>query len=239
MAGWYSRSIVPWVLAVGLLCWPMAAWAQGCYITSHGDYICDRDYQAPARSAPKPPAQPYKPIYNEKRDAAIRYREEMERLRQEEIRKAQQALKEAQARERERPATGGPPFTPPPCSASVPGTSYFAAPNGTGTACTASSPCSLATAIRNAGPGDEVVLKDGVYNYDGGATVRDGAPGRPIVIRAENPQGATIARPKGNKWDVLFRVRHSYITVRGIVFDGDRRSCPSSLRLIWQHENRG
>jgi hypothetical protein len=49
----------------------------------------------------------------------------------------------------------------PSCTGS--GKTYYASPSGTGTACSASSPCSLSTAASNPKPGDIVCLRGGTY----------------------------------------------------------------------------
>lgn len=62
---------------------------------------------------------------------------------------------------------------------------YIVSPNGQGTACNDASPCSLREGIQRAQPGDEVLLRGGVY-YDGEIVLpRSGEPGAPIMIRGE------------------------------------------------------
>ncbi len=61
--------------------------------------------------------------------------------------------------------------------------SYYVSPTGSGTACSLALPCSLGTGIGQAQPGDEVVLRGGVY-YQGGISLpRAGASNAPLVIR--------------------------------------------------------
>jgi parallel beta-helix repeat protein len=61
--------------------------------------------------------------------------------------------------------------------------SYYVSPGGSGTACTLGAPCSLGEGIDQAQPGEEVVLRDGVY-YEGEIWLpRSGTAGSPIVIR--------------------------------------------------------
>jgi hypothetical protein len=62
--------------------------------------------------------------------------------------------------------------------------SYYVAPTGSGTACTLAAPCSLAEGLSQAGPGDEVVLRGGVYYQGEIALPRSGTVGAPILVRA-------------------------------------------------------
>lgn len=96
------------------------------------------------------------------------------------------------------------------------GSTYYVSPAGGGS-CTQTSPCGLATGLSKVAPGDQVVLLDGVYNeplmiYKGGTA------SAPVVIRAANTHQAIIR--KNN--DRLARVLASYVTVRGIQFDGQK-----------------
>ncbi|MFL7791196.1 MAG: hypothetical protein AB8I69_03575, partial [Anaerolineae bacterium] len=66
----------------------------------------------------------------------------------------------------------------------APNDSYYVSPAGGGTACSLAMPCALSYGLSQAHPGDEVVLRGGVY-YRGEIDLpRSGAPGAPIVIRA-------------------------------------------------------
>jgi hypothetical protein len=112
------------------------------------------------------------------------------------------------------------PPPPPSCGTVTPvsGTSYYASPNGSGS-CSASSPCSLQGALAKAGPGDEVVLKDGVYK--GLRTQRNGTVGNPITIRAENKHGVVIEWPyPSHRFARNVSIEHDYITVRDLKVNG-------------------
>ncbi|MFB3904124.1 MAG: choice-of-anchor Q domain-containing protein [Acidobacteriota bacterium] len=94
---------------------------------------------------------------------------------------------------------------------------YYVSPSGSGTQCTLSSPCSLSTGIGRPSPGDEVALLDGVYQET--LYIRKGGTGSaPVVVRAVNSRKAVIQLSSGP----LGRVWASYVTVRGIVFDGQQ-----------------
>ncbi len=73
----------------------------------------------------------------------------------------------------------------------------------------------MVTALDMVAPGDEVVLLDGVYNQ-ALMIYKGGVEGAPVVIRAANTHQAIIRTP----YDRLARVLASYVTVRGIQFDG-------------------
>ncbi len=63
-------------------------------------------------------------------------------------------------------------------------TTYRVSPGGSGTICTAVTPCSLTYGLQQALPGEEVVLGGGTY-FEGELNLsRSGAAGSPIVIRA-------------------------------------------------------
>jgi hypothetical protein len=95
------------------------------------------------------------------------------------------------------------------------GASYYVSPSGAGTSCTLSAPCSLTTGLGKPGPGDEVVLLDGIYK--GTLYIRRGGTSTaPVVVRALNTHKAIIQNPSGP----LGRVWANYVTVRGLVFDG-------------------
>jgi hypothetical protein len=65
-----------------------------------------------------------------------------------------------------------------------PSDSYYVSPTGSGTACSLAAPCALSYGLSQAYPGDEVVLRGGVY-YQGEIDLpRSGTAGAPIVIRA-------------------------------------------------------
>ncbi len=100
----------------------------------------------------------------------------------------------------------------------VTGSTHFVSPNGNGS-CSAESPCSLATGLNRAQPGDAVVLKDGTYSSRI-KTVRHGTNGNPILIRAENRHRAILEYTAGSVIDI----EHDYITVQGIKADNKRVS---------------
>jgi hypothetical protein len=106
------------------------------------------------------------------------------------------------------------------------GKSYYVCPNGSGNAGTKANPCSLNTGINNAQAGDEIVLKDGTYRQFV-RFKRSGAPGKPIVLRAENHQKAVIELPDGvpegkagGKRSVIYARKYSHITISGLTIDG-------------------
>jgi hypothetical protein len=60
--------------------------------------------------------------------------------------------------------------------------SYYVSPSGSGSVCSMAEPCSLLDGLSRAYPGDEVVLRGGVY-YEGGISLpRSGEDGAPITI---------------------------------------------------------
>ncbi len=80
--------------------------------------------------------------------------------------------------------------------------SYYVALDGNGTNCTLPDPCSLNEGVSRAGPGDEVVLRGGVY-YQGELSLpRSGAPNEPIIIRSYPGEDAILdgADPTAFAW---------------------------------------
>lgn len=93
---------------------------------------------------------------------------------------------------------------------------YFVDPSGTTTARgTRSDPLqSIQKALERAMPGDTIELRAGRYFQDI-RTVRDGRPGRPIVIR-----GGRDAVVSGAGAGRVVEVNHDYIELRGFTIDG-------------------
>jgi hypothetical protein len=105
---------------------------------------------------------------------------------------------------------------------------YYVSPSGSSSSCTKTSPCSLTTGLDKAQAGDEVVLLNGTYTQML-QSKRSGAEGRPITIRAETRHQAVFRISIGN----LTQFDHSYLTIRGIKFDGQRSGGPNgAIRLI-------
>jgi hypothetical protein len=97
----------------------------------------------------------------------------------------------------------------------VAASTYYVSPSGGGSQCTLSAPCSLTTGLDMPRPGDEVALMDGTYSQ----TLyikKGGTASAPVVVRALNRRKAIIQLSTGP----LGRVWANYVTVRGIVFDG-------------------
>ncbi|MBL7063149.1 MAG: right-handed parallel beta-helix repeat-containing protein [Anaerolineae bacterium] len=79
---------------------------------------------------------------------------------------------------------------------------YYVSPGGSGTTCSQAVPCSLEEGLSRANPGDEVVLRDGVY-YQGEIPLpRSGTSGAPIVVRGYEGETAILdgADPNTFTW---------------------------------------
>jgi hypothetical protein len=69
---------------------------------------------------------------------------------------------------------------------------YYVSMNGSGTGCSLASPCQLEEGLNQAQPGEEVVLRAGIY-YQGDLSMpRSGATGAPIVIRSYTGEAAIL-----------------------------------------------
>ena len=74
----------------------------------------------------------------------------------------------------------------------APNHSYYVSPTGSGTACSIASPCSLVEGLNQAQPGEEVILRGGVY-YQGEINLPcSGHAGAPIVIRSYTDEMAIL-----------------------------------------------
>ena len=73
-----------------------------------------------------------------------------------------------------------------------PNDSYYVSPTGSGIACSLAAPCALSDGLSQAQPGDEVVLRGGVY-YEGEFSMpRSGTAGAPIVVRSYAGETAVL-----------------------------------------------
>lgn len=109
---------------------------------------------------------------------------------------------------------GCPVVTPPPPVDPPPSGARWAAPSGSGPACTEAAPCSLDAALSVVGT---VVLKDGTYpaiGWTGSAEPRRILSGS--TVRAQNPGGAVIS----GLWIGRSTRKDSNITVRDVRIEG-------------------
>ena len=98
-----------------------------------------------------------------------------------------------------------------------------------------SGPGSLADALRQAGPGCEIVLSNGVYDdgpYYIPATT-GGSPGRPVVLRAEHPGKAVIDGSGIERKLPALTLRGCFWILDGLVF----RNAPSSGLFVCGSDN--
>jgi hypothetical protein len=121
--------------------------------------------------------------------------------------------------------------------------SYYVDPAGSGTVCTESVPCSLTEGLRHAQPGDEVILRDGIY-YQGEITLpRSGRSGAPIVVRGYPGETPIMdgADPATFSWSALGDgIYHTVVNEPNphlVAADGERLMPYQSLsdlqNLIW------
>ena len=95
------------------------------------------------------------------------------------------------------------------------GATYYSSPSGSGTTCSDTSPCSLATGLGKLAAGNTLLLKNGTYY--GGITVGVSGTGTsPVTIKAENDGGA-IVDGQGTSRPLYMTGKH-YVNVEGIVF---------------------
>jgi len=78
-------------------------------------------------------------------------------------------------------------ITPPANSAT-----YYASPSGSGTTCSAASPCAIAGGWAKLMPGDTLILKDGTYSNASPPSGKSGTAGNYITVKAENDGRAVL-----------------------------------------------
>ena len=92
---------------------------------------------------------------------------------------------------------------------------WFVAPGGTGSGTSGAPFGRVQDGLNAAGPGDTVTLRPGTYR-ESIRTVRHGAAGSPIRVRAEQQRGSVVITVAGK----VLQVDHAYIEVEGLVLDG-------------------
>ena len=91
---------------------------------------------------------------------------------------------------------------------------WVVAPYGAGTG-TARAPFgAVRAALLVAQPGDTVLVRAGTYE-ESVRTVRNGATGAPITLRAENGHGPVVMTTHGT----VLQIDHSFVVVEGLVVD--------------------
>jgi len=110
----------------------------------------------------------------------------------------------------------------------TPNRSCYVSPTGNGTTCSEAAPCSLTEGLNQAGPGEQVVLRGGVY-YQGDMDLpRSGALGAPIVIRGYPGETAVLdgADPATFSWTAqgggVWRTTVNVAAPHLVRADGDR-----------------
>jgi hypothetical protein len=74
----------------------------------------------------------------------------------------------------------------------IPANAHYVSPNGSGVACSHDVPCSLFEGLNRAQPGDQVILRGGVYHQGELDVPRSGVAGFPIVIRGDPGETAVL-----------------------------------------------
>lgn len=92
-----------------------------------------------------------------------------------------------------------------------------------------STPAGLTAALSLAGPGSEVVVRDGVYDSWQVKIEKSGSPDRPLVVRPETPGGVVFRR------ETSLRIAGDAVVLRGFQFD----NCgPSTAVTVAGNDNR-
>lgn len=102
---------------------------------------------------------------------------------------------------------------------------WHVAPGGTGTGSASAPFGKIQQALAAAQPGDTVLVAPGTY-AEGITSVRGGAAGAPITIKAEGASGSAVVSRAGR----VLEVRHPDITIDGLAFDG-RYAATDAVRI--------
>ncbi|NOT27594.1 MAG: hypothetical protein HOP16_16025 [Acidobacteria bacterium] len=102
-------------------------------------------------------------------------------------------------------------------SAAVPAsaTEWFVAPGGSGNGVRTAPFGRVQDGIKAAQAGDIISVLPGMYP-ESLATVRDGLPAMPILLRAAEGAGSVVVTARGR----VLRIDHAHMTVEGVVLDG-------------------
>lgn len=121
--------------------------------------------------------------------------------------------------------------------------SYFVSPTGNGTSCTLATPCSLDEGLNQAEPGDEVVLRGGMYRQGEITLPRSGSAAAPIVIRAHSGETPVLdgSDPQLFPWvhmgNGVYRTTVNSPDPHLVMADGERlypyQSISDLQNLIW------
>jgi hypothetical protein len=93
---------------------------------------------------------------------------------------------------------------------------WFVAAGGTGNGASTAPFGQIQQALTVAQPGDTITIHAGSYT-EALRTVRGGLAGRPIRVRANGGRGSVVVT---NRWATVLRISHPFITVEGLVIDG-------------------
>lgn len=92
---------------------------------------------------------------------------------------------------------------------------FYVAPGGSGSGSRSAPFGRILDGIAAARPGDDVVISPGTY-HERLTTVRDGSPGRPIVVRSAEGRGTVVVTASGRVASIF----HTDIVLDGLVLDG-------------------
>jgi len=125
----------------------------------------------------------------------------------------------------------------------TPSHSYYVSTSGSGTACSLAAPCSLTEGLSQAQPGEEVVLRGGVYDQGGITIPRSGFAGAPIIIRSYQGEKGILdgADPSSFVWaaqgNSIYRTTVNVADTFLVTADNERllpyRSLNDLQNLIW------
>ena len=100
----------------------------------------------------------------------------------------------------------------------TPSKTLVAAPNGSGSKCSSSSPCSLKTAVDKLSRGAKLLLKGGTYNVQKGITIGASGSANAYIVISSAPNEKAILTSSSSGEIGLLQIEGSYIIIENLTF---------------------
>jgi len=100
----------------------------------------------------------------------------------------------------------------------TPSKTLYAAPNGSGSKCSSSSPCSLKSAVDKLSKGTKLLLKGGTYNVKKGITIAESGSASAYIVISSAPNEKAILTSSSTGELGLLEIEGSYIIIENLTF---------------------
>jgi hypothetical protein len=116
-------------------------------------------------------------------------------------------------------------------------TTFYASPSGSGSTCSYSSPCTLASGVPKLASGDTLVLEDGTYSSGTISSIANGTSGAYTTIQAANDGGAILTADSAlNLTSVsyiqLIGLKLNYTGIKQITGPADGSAPSSHIKIL-------